>query len=172
MKKAKRIVKTKIGKLLLIAENGALTNLYFVNEDEDMCLSTDEILWLAEIQLQEYFQKKRKKFSIKINLVGTPFQRKVWKLVQQISYGKTISYSEIAKKMGDVKKARACARAIGKNPIPIIIPCHRVIYKNGRIGGFIGGIQNKKKLLQLEKENSIFGFNPFRSDVKKQSSSC
>lgn len=171
MKKTKRIVRTKTGKLLLIAENGALTNLYFTNKDEDRCFSTDEILLLAEIQLQEYFQKNRKKFSIKINLEGTPFQRKVWKLVQQISYGKTISYSEIAKKMGDVKKARACARAIAKNPIPIIIPCHRVILKDGRIGGFIGGIENKRKLLQLENENFVFGFNPLRSDVKKQSSS-
>ena len=101
-------------------------------------------------ELNLYFQKRLKKFTIPLKLSGTDFQQKVFKVLQTIPYGKTISYQELAKKTGNKKASRAVGNANGKNPIAIIIPCHRVIAKNGTIGGYSGGLDIKRKLLKLE----------------------
>ena len=101
-------------------------------------------------QLIEYFEGKRKIFSIPIDLQGTRFQLKVWNELIKIPYGTTTTYLEIAKRIGNPKAVRAVGTAIGKNPICIIIPCHRVISSDGSIGGYSGGVDNKKKLIYLE----------------------
>lgn len=108
--------------------------------------------YLFEIykQLDEYFNRERKKFDIPVDITGTDFELKVWKELSKIPYGKVISYKEIAKKVGGYSYVRAVGRANGQNPVPIIIPCHRVIESNGRIGGYSGGVEIKEKLLELE----------------------
>jgi O-6-methylguanine DNA methyltransferase len=102
-------------------------------------------------QIQEYFEGKRKKFTMKLFMKGTDFQKKVWKAIAEIGYGKTKSYFDIAKSIKNINALRAVGTACGKNPLPIVIPCHRVISKNGGIGGFGGGIPLKKKILKIEK---------------------
>jgi len=102
-------------------------------------------------QICRYFKGKQKNFSCKINfLSGTSLQKKVWAQLQKISYGKTISYSHLALKVSFRKAVRAVATAVGKNPIGIIVPCHRVITKDGRLGGYAWGIKTKAKLLDME----------------------
>ncbi|MGV8162294.1 MAG: methylated-DNA--[protein]-cysteine S-methyltransferase [Candidatus Nanoarchaeia archaeon] len=102
-------------------------------------------------QIDEYISGKRKKFTVNIRFSGTAFQEKVWREMQKIPYGKTISYRELAEKIGSPRAYRAVANACGKNPLPIIIPCHRVVASNG-IGGYSAGIEIKLKLLEIEKK--------------------
>lgn len=102
-------------------------------------------------QLKEYFSGKRKKFNVSLDLsCGTPFQQKVWKTLLEIPYGETESYKWVAKQIKKPKATRAVGNANGKNPIPIIIPCHRVVAADGGLGGYSSGVENKKKLLKLE----------------------
>ena len=104
----------------------------------------------AVLQLQEYFEGKRKDFDFKLNPKGTDFQLKVWQELLNIPFGKTMSYLDLSKKLGDVKAIRAVAAANGKNPIWIVIPCHRVIGTDGSLTGYAGEIWRKKWLLELE----------------------
>lgn len=106
-------------------------------------------------QLEEYFRRDRKKFDIPLDLSGTDFQLKVWKELSRIPYGKVLSYGDIAGRVGGSTYIRAVGRANGQNPVPIIIPCHRVIESTGRIGGYSGGIEIKQKLLELEGSLSL-----------------
>lgn len=110
-----------------------------------------ELLTKACRQLDEYFQGRRKKFDLPIGYVGTPFQENVWRELQNIPYGETRSYEDIAVKVGSPKAVRAVGQANNRNPILLIIPCHRVIHKNGDISGFACGIEAKKYLLDLER---------------------
>ncbi|WP_338954265.1 methylated-DNA--[protein]-cysteine S-methyltransferase [Fusobacterium nucleatum] len=109
-------------------------------------------------QLEEYFNGKRKEFNIKLDIRGTKFQKQCWKILTKVPYGETISYSDEARMIGNDKAVRAVGSANGKNCIPIIIPCHRIVYKGGEIGGYSGGeggnkgIEIKKYLLELEKK--------------------
>lgn len=110
----------------------------------------DKLLF-ATIQLDSYFEKTLTTFTIPLDFHGTDFQMKVWKALLEVEYGETVPYSKIAELIGNPKAIRAVGTAIGKNPVPIIIPCHRIISKDGSIGGFSGGLHNKIKLLELEK---------------------
>ena len=101
-------------------------------------------------QLKEYFGRQRKEFNLQMEIVGTDFQKNVWNELKKIPYGETISYGELAIRMGDKNKMRAVAAANGANPIPIIIPCHRVIGADGSLTGYGGGLDVKQKLLELE----------------------
>lgn len=101
-------------------------------------------------QLEEYFERSRKQFDIPLDINGTDFQLRVWQELAKIPYGKVLSYKDIACRVGGENFVRAVGRANGRNPVPIIIPCHRVIETNGRIGGYSGGISIKEKLLELE----------------------
>jgi O-6-methylguanine DNA methyltransferase len=101
-------------------------------------------------QLKEYFGRKRKEFDLPLELLGTDFQKKVWDELKKILYGETISYGELANRMGDKNLMRAVAAANGANPIPIIIPCHRVIGADGSLTGYGGGLDVKQKLLETE----------------------
>jgi len=101
-------------------------------------------------QLKQYFDRERKEFNLSLEIIGTEFQKKVWSELTNIPYGETISYGELAKRMGDKNLMRAVAAANGANPIPIIIPCHRVIGADGSLTGYGGGLDVKQKLLELE----------------------
>ena len=113
------------------------------------------ILNKAERQLNEYFCRKRTEFDLPVDFEGTDFQIKVWMSLLKIPYGHTICYSEQARMIGDVRKARAVGMANGKNPISIIVPCHRVIGKNGSLTGFTGGLEKKAFLLAFEQKTLL-----------------
>jgi len=118
-----------------------------------------EVLKQAVSQLEEYFEGKRTDFDLKLNPQGTEFQQKVWKALLEIPYGKTISYMDQTKKLGDIKAIRAVASANGKNPLWIVVPCHRVIGTNGSLTGYAGEIWRKKWLLEHEnptQQQSLF----------------
>lgn len=104
-------------------------------------------------QLKEYFEGKRKYFDIPLKIKGTPFQKKVWNALLEIPYGETRTYKQIAQNTGNEKACRAVGMANNKNPVAIIIPCHRVIGSNGRLTGYASGLEKKAALLELEKEN-------------------
>ena len=108
-------------------------------------------------QLNEYFAGKRKVFDLPLNPQGTDFQKRVWTELQKIPYGKTVSYLDIARNIGDANSTRAVGNANGKNKLNIIIPCHRVIGINGKLTGYGGGLWRKQWLLELEMENSHVG---------------
>ncbi len=145
---------TDIGKIA-IAENGtAITNLYFQSEKvpEDAVVQETELLQEACHQLLNYFAGKRKEFSLPLAPTGTEFQQNVWKSLRAIPYGETRSYKDIAQNVGSLKAFRAVGMANNKNPIPIFIPCHRVIGANGKLVGYAGGLNMKEQLLNLEKQ--------------------
>jgi len=112
-------------------------------------------------QLKEYFNRQRKEFDLLLEILGTDFQKKVWNELKNIPYGETISYGELANRMGDKNLMRAVAAANGANPIPIIIPCHRVIGSDGSLTGYGGGLDVKQKLLELEGSWTMNLFNPY-----------
>lgn len=141
--------------LYLVATETHLINIQFTQPQKAL-LQTTELLSMATIQLDEYFQGKRTTFSLPFKLTGTPFQLAVWKELQNIPYGQTTSYKEIAQKINKPKAYRAVGMANNKNPLPIIIPCHRVIGSNGKLIGYAGGLNLKNYLLELEKSNTNF----------------
>lgn len=146
----KSYYKSPIGILEIICENNKLVSLKLVDYCEKSNGETDFIKDI-KYQLEEYFSGKRSKFNIKINPSGTVFQKRVWQKLQKILYGETKSYSEIANLIGNKNSQRAVGSACNKNPIIIIIPCHRVISKNGSLGGFVYGDSIKQKLINQEK---------------------
>jgi len=152
---------TPIGDLLLAGDEDALSLVGFPEgsmrrEPESDWIFSDKPFAAAREQLTEYFAGERKTFDLKLNPVGTEFQLQVLDELQKIPYGITASYGDIAKRIGRPKAVRAVGAANGRNPIPIIIPCHRVIGSTGKLTGFGGGIPTKKALLKLELEHSQF----------------
>jgi methylated-DNA-[protein]-cysteine S-methyltransferase len=152
---------TPIGELLLAGDDDALTMVGFPQgsmrrESEAHWIYSEKPFTAARQQLTEYFGGQRKSFDLKLRPVGTEFQLDVLKQLQKIPYGTTVSYRDIAERVGRPKAVRAVGAANGRNPIPIIIPCHRVIGSSGDLTGFGGGIPTKKALLRLELENSQF----------------
>jgi len=145
----KSYYKSPIGILEIICENNVLVSLKLVDCCEKSNVETDFIKDV-KFQLDEYFSGKRTTFNININPSGTDFQKLVWKELQKIPYGKTKSYSEVAASCNNKNAQRAVGSACNKNPIMIIIPCHRVISKNGNLGGFAYGNKIKLKLLKIE----------------------
>ncbi len=111
---------------------------------------TIPVLSEAHRQLEDYFEGRRKTFDLSLKLSGTPFERNVWDELANIPFGANVTYSGLAKKLGDVNKVRAVGRANGRNPLPIIIPCHRVIGADNKLTGYAGGIERKRWLLQHE----------------------
>ncbi|WP_446897015.1 methylated-DNA--[protein]-cysteine S-methyltransferase [Clostridium sp. LBM24168] len=145
----------KIGKLVIAENSGNITHIYFGENipEYTMCIETYLIKRVYE-ELEEYFSGTRKVFDIPLAPQGTEFQGKVWRALQNIPYGETCSYKYIAESIGNAKAYRAVGMANNKNPIAIIIPCHRVIGSNGDLIGYAGGLGIKKKLLDMEKKNS------------------
>jgi len=145
-----------IGTIKLTADENAIVSLSFISEEKSKIekARTNKIITECKKQLKEYFAGKRKKFDVPLKLDGTEFQKKVWKQLLKIPYGKTASYGEIARKIKDPKAARAVGGANNKNKIAIIIPCHRVIGADGSLTGYAGGMDIKQWLLDHERENS------------------
>ena len=147
------IIKTPIGNIEITEDNGKIIS---IKKTEKNIISTDnKILLQAEKELEEYFDGKRKKFTLPLDLRGTDFQFRVWNVLREIPYGETRSYKEVALAAGNEKASRAVGMANNKNPILIVVPCHRVIGSNGAMTGFACGLDVKKKLLELEKKNSF-----------------
>lgn len=156
MKKIKGISYLKndiIGLIEIIEEKDGISEINFLREEKNLQknLNKESILTKkCKKQLEEYFLGTRKEFNIKLDIIGTDFQVKAWKELLKIQYGTTISYQEQAEKIGNIKAVRAVGTANGKNKIPIIIPCHRVIGKNKKLVGYSGGLDIKEYLLKLE----------------------
>lgn len=138
-----------IGTVELVANTRALVQLNFVNGKTNK-QQPSEVLNSVANWFEEYFLGNKPEINFPVEAYGTTFQNKVWAQLLKIDYGKTISYKQMAINLGDVKCIRAAASANGKNPIPIIIPCHRVISSDGTLGGYSGGLDKKKKLLTFE----------------------
>ena len=140
------------GVLLINASEDGITELSFVKESDQNSIAPDSNPLISEciLQLEEYFSGIRKTFSIPLDPQGTDFQKQVWAELQKIPFGKTTSYLELAKNLGDVKKNRAVGGANSKNPVAIIVPCHRVIGSDGSMTGYTGGMDKKRWLLHFE----------------------
>ncbi len=157
-----KIISSPVGKLRLVASDKGLRYVGFENthgrhaalEDEIQPSDTHAILVKTEKQLGEYFKAARSTFDVPLELRGTVFQINAWRALQKIPHGETRSYAEQAASMGDAKKARAVGMANNRNPICIIIPCHRVIGAGGALVGYGGGLPRKEFLLGLEKKRS------------------
>jgi methylated-DNA-[protein]-cysteine S-methyltransferase len=150
-------IPTPAGTLFATAANGALTGIYFENQqyfprDMDEWLEDASAAPLPECarQIREYFEGKRTSFDLPLAPEGTDFQQRVWKQIARIPFGKTITYSELAKRAGAEGSARAAGAATGRNPITLVVPCHRVIGSDGSLTGYAGGLPRKTKLLELE----------------------
>lgn len=144
------VIATPMGLLQLEGTSDGLSSVLFIETDVTPSSTIPDVLEDAATQLQEYFSGERTTFSLKLKPLGTDFQRRVWRELETIPFGKTTSYLAMAKQLGDPKVIRAAASANGKNPISIIIPCHRVIGSDGSLTGYAGGLHRKKWLLAHE----------------------
>jgi methylated-DNA-[protein]-cysteine S-methyltransferase len=161
MKLVYKIIDSPVGKLKLIASNKGLAAILWENDNprrvrlgelvED---GLHPVLRETERQLNEYFEGKRTSFSLALDMRGTRFQKDVWEALLAIPFGETRSYGQLAKQLGNPKATRAVGAANGRNPISIVVPCHRVIGSSGRLTGFAGGLNTKAHLLELETHGS------------------
>lgn len=152
-------IDTPLGCAKIIGNENGIASVSILDTPKELSDTIPESLLDCVIQLKEYFNEKRKTFDLKLNPEGTTFQKKVWKQLQTIPFGRTISYLELSKQLGDVKAIRAAASANGKNPLWIIVPCHRVIGSDGSLTGYAGGLHRKQWLLNHEseyKQQSLF----------------
>ena len=154
MKISSTVIKTNLGKIYIETINKSVVKLEWTNIKKIPKKTSNTLLINTKKQIIRYFNGEKIKFNIPINPKGTKFQKKVWKYIQKINWGKKKSYSDISKKIFNENKpigARAIGNACSNNPILIIIPCHRIIYSNGNLGGYSNKTWKKKKLLLLEK---------------------
>ena len=142
--------KTPIGTAKIVGDENGISAVTVIDDDLETSIEIPKILQDCVKQLDEYFNGTRKQFDLKLNPQGTDFQKKVWNALLNVHFGKTKTYLEQAKQLGDVKAIRAVASANGKNPIWIVIPCHRIIGSNGSLTGYAGGIWRKKWLIAHE----------------------
>jgi methylated-DNA-[protein]-cysteine S-methyltransferase len=154
-----------LGTITLVAEGGALTGLYMTDHRHWSGLPADavrddEALSGPRAQLEEYLSGARRGFELDVELAGTPFQRRVWRALQDIPYGETISYGELAQRIDNPAAVRAVGLANGRNPVSIVVPCHRVIGADGSLTGYGGGIERKRYLLELEQGATLFASPP------------
>lgn len=145
------------GRMLLAADDKAITGVSFVGQKYAPRIARDwkrdarhAPIRQAKRELGEYFAGKRRRFSVKLAPGGTPFQRAVWKAIAQVGFGRTIAYAELARRAGRPGSARAAGAATGRNPIGVIVPCHRIVGANGSLTGYAGGLAKKRALLALE----------------------
>lgn len=156
MKNYKRLIETPIGTLIAITDGVAIRVLDFADDTVEIESSKHPLLLQLSNELNEYFDGDRMSFTVPLAPDGTPFQQHVWEVLRAIPYGETISYAQEALLFGNPKATRAVANANGKNPIAILIPCHRVIASNGSLGGYSGGLWRKEFLLALEQKGLSF----------------
>ena len=162
MNHAYKIILSPVGELKLVASDEGLVAILWENDNPKRVKlgalvenSDHPILLETERQLKEYFQGKRKSFSLKLDLMGTKFQNDVWQALLAIPFGETRSYGQLAGQLGNPRATRAVGAANGRNPIPIVVPCHRVIGASGELTGFGGGLKTKAHLLELESNQKI-----------------
>lgn len=149
-----------VGNLIIHTEDDYISSITFGSEEAITTDSDSKFIKGIRLELDQYFKRELKSFSLNIRPKGSEFQLNVWNELMKIPYGQTMSYKDLAIKLGDVNAVRAVALANAQNKIPIIIPCHRVIGSNGELTGYLGGLENKRKLLELEgaisKQHSLF----------------
>lgn len=153
------IINSPLGFTKIVGDVHGISSVTVLNSEEKITDIIPVELEDCAMQLNEYFEGTRRQFDLKLNPQGTDFQKQIWKLLEAIPYGKTTSYLELSKQYGDVKSIRAVANANGKNPLWIIVPCHRVVGSDGSLTGYAGGLQRKKWLLEHEspyKQQSLF----------------
>jgi methylated-DNA-[protein]-cysteine S-methyltransferase len=160
MSPAYEVIASPVGKLKLVASDKGLVAVLWENDNPRRVRLSElvedkqyPVLLETERQLGEYFEGKRKTFSIALDMRGTPFQKSVWEALLAIPFGETRSYGQLAKQLGNPQAVRAVGAANGRNPVSIIVPCHRVIGSTRKLTGFAGGLNTKAHLLGLE-ENS------------------
>jgi methylated-DNA-[protein]-cysteine S-methyltransferase len=158
MSLAYKTIQSPVGKLKLVASDKGLVAILWENDSprrvrlsELVANERHPILVKTEQQLGEYFAGKRKMFSVALDMRGTNFQKNVWDALLAIPFGETRSYGQLAKQLGNPRATRAVGAANGRNPVSIIVPCHRVIGSSGKLTGFAGGLKTKADLLHLEK---------------------
>jgi methylated-DNA-[protein]-cysteine S-methyltransferase len=151
------------GRILLVADDTGLAGVYFEKQKHFPARAKDwrhdprnVVLVQAKRELAEFFAGKRRRFEVPLSPAGTPFQKGVWKAISSIGYGETITYGELARRAGVPGSARAAGAATGRNPIGIIVPCHRVVGADGTLTGYAGGLGKKKALLALERGQTPF----------------
>jgi methylated-DNA-[protein]-cysteine S-methyltransferase len=143
---------TKIGMIGIVEENNLIVEILF-GKKEDIIIEETSLIKETYHQIKEYLDGKRRMFDVPIKYDGTTFQKNVWGALYNIPYGQTVSYGDIARKINNPAAVRAVGMTCHNNPIPIIIPCHRVIGKNGKLTGFGGGLEIKEELLRIERGN-------------------
>ena len=146
---------TPVGKLCIGEENDSITRVTWSKVPQEYIQEETELILNCKIQLEEYFAGNRKQFDLPLAPKGTDFQKRVWKALTDIPYGETRTYGEIAAAVGSPKAARAVGMANNKNPIGIIVPCHRVVGADGKLVGYAGGMEKKEWLLNLEQEKRL-----------------
>lgn len=155
-----KFIDSPVGKLKLVASEKGLVAILWENDNPRRVILGDlrkvdhqPILVEAELQLKEYFEGKRQGFSLPLDVRGTAFQQSVWKALREIPFGETRSYGQLAKQLGKPTAMRAVGAANGRNPLSIVVPCHRVIGSSGQLTGFAGGLEAKEHLLKIESES-------------------
>jgi methylated-DNA-[protein]-cysteine S-methyltransferase len=148
-------IDSPIGELTLVARDGVLSGIYFPGHwhmpaPEVFGTPVEDGFEQAREQLGEYFAGARTEFELETTVVGEEFQRRVWALIDRIPYGRTTTYGEMAEELGDPVLAREVGSAVGRNPLSIVVPCHRVVGKDGKLTGYAGGLERKRFLLELE----------------------
>ncbi len=156
-----KFMESPVGKLRLVASEKGLVAILWENDDPRRVILGDlrdddrePILIETERQLKEYFEGKRQCFSISLDIRGTPFQKSVWEALLAIPFGETRTYGQVAKQLGKPNAMRAAGAASGRNPLSIVVPCHRVIGSSGELTGYAGGVEAKTTLLKIESESS------------------
>ncbi|MFF1450130.1 methylated-DNA--[protein]-cysteine S-methyltransferase [Streptomyces sp. NPDC058274] len=155
------VIDSPYGPLTLVATDGSLSGLYMVGQrhrppEEHFGERDDTPFGETTDQLKAYFAGELTEFDLPLRLAGTPFQRTVWQQLQKIPYGETRSYGELADALGNPKASRAVGLANGKNPVGIIVPCHRVVGADGSLTGYGGGLDRKQRLLDFERGAALF----------------
>lgn len=152
-------VTTAIGDLTLVAAGDALIGIYFphhwvgvdrATRGAEVAADDDPVLFAAAGQLREYLAGERCDFTVKTAADGDEFQKRVWAILHEIPFGDTVTYGAIAEQLGDKSLARMVGKAVGSNPLSIVVPCHRVVGANGKLTGYAGGLERKQHLLNLE----------------------
>jgi methylated-DNA-[protein]-cysteine S-methyltransferase len=149
------IMPSPLGDLVLVADGATLSGVYFPGhwtrpDPATFGVRSQRRLERVEQQLAEYLAGERTSFDLPTSAPGTPFQRQVWEIIDRIPYGQTTTYGEIASELGSTTLARKVGNAVGHNPLSVIVPCHRVVGKDGKLTGYAGGLQRKRFLLELE----------------------
>ncbi|MEW2166879.1 methylated-DNA--[protein]-cysteine S-methyltransferase [Streptomyces sp. NPDC007084] len=155
------VIDSPYGPLTLVADDGVLCGLYMVDQrhrpqEETFGPQDDMLFGEVREQLDAYFAGELKDFTVELRLTGTPFQLRVWEQLRRIPYGETRSYGELAEALGGLGASRAVGLANGRNPVGIIVPCHRVVGANGSLTGYGGGLDRKQRLLDFESGAALF----------------